>query len=440
MFWGFKRSRGLTALLCLCLILITIQGCYKDELEDLQNRVQELESVINGDLIITSQEQLNALKSRKIKTVVGKIEISGCANLLPLSYLETVKELYIDAEDLYAFKGLENLNSCDYLRIWNLSKFYDFNAFNGLTKVKNIDINIGASEFLIEGFENVGTDPDADVEGIRIGNYWNSKFTVSGFNNLSKVEYLDIYGGDVTLPGFEKLIWVSSLNIYANSATGLNNIAGLFDGNWIQINTSVPFSENFLSGIQYVDWLSLESQNITSLAEFNLNRIEKINGLDILWMYQLSDLTGIDFGSFDINYLHIYGCENLTNISALSTLKGSLEGLRFGGAGISSFEGLENITSIGSLQIEYCRNLKDISQLSSLNTSMYDLYILDNDSLTSLNGLQNVQAINYMYIYGNGQLDDWCAIKDIFDKVGYSYVSDNLVNPNSSADITGCDE
>ena len=82
--------------------------------------------------------------------------------------------------------------------------------------------------------------------------------------------------------------------------------------------------------------------------------------------------------------------------------------------------------------------MNDISALSSYSGEIEWLAII-NTGLASLTGLENITAFrDGIEIHHNLQLGDMCAIKDIFDEIRYKNISENLINPIESADISGC--
>jgi hypothetical protein len=146
------------------------------------------------------------------------------------------------------------------------------------------------------------------------------------------------------------------------------------------------------------------------------------------------------------------GLTDLTGLENISSLGGSLI---IGGAdpmgtnpGLINLSGLENLTSIdGDLRI-LCNpslaNLDGLRNLTSINGSLIigvlGISVWENDSLSSIIGLKNIDAgtITNLHIYNNPKLS-LCEVKSICDYLdmpnGEVIIGNNLAGCNSPEEV-----
>ena len=125
--------------------------------------------------------------------------------------------------------------------------------------------------------------------------------------------------------------------------------------------------------------------------------------IEIFGAHQYTEIVGsLKIGEpyFDTNIFDLSPLSTLTRISVPSSNPNLGTGrLRIHAPNITNLEGLNNITSLNGLAIEYCTNLEDISALSNLETiggtdnGWEFLSIVGNLSLESLEGLNNLESI-----------------------------------------------
>jgi N-acetylneuraminic acid mutarotase len=179
----------------------------------------------------------------------------------------------------------------------------------------------------------------------------------------------------------------------------------------------------------------------------NGGTINNLNGLNVLTsiggnfeidnVSPLVTLTGLDALTFIGGGLVINGTEitDLTGLSSLTYIGGCF---RIGSGGMSgvggnpyltSLTGIEALTTISDiLTIQRNPSLISLTGLSNL-ISVGGLIIIENNAITSLTGLDNIDegSIDYLGIYGNNSLAS-CDIQ------GICYY---LSNPNGSVNIFG---
>ena len=467
-----------------------IFSCNNDEIEDLNNRIKALElqkrdSVILGDLQISSQESMNIMAGRGITNILGTLYITNCVDLTPLSGLRSVEALYIELPDgLNSLNGLNDLTAVNYLDLdFNGGSDVDVSALNGLKSLNGI--SLGGNLPSISWFEDI-----TNLESLNI--YANTpSMTLSGFGNLvfANYIYIDNWDGNLDIQGFEKLTSVIDLSLHANTLNigGFNNIQSLsylnlggetlnFSGlngitsldHLFLLGTTVNISG--LNGIVSLNHLSLSAEdmdisglerlkNLQTLDVFAQNSVSGLNNLE-----RVDDYLYLSIGVYDefltglttVGFLNINNYSNnyypYTTSGTSSDIKSfedfgfsslqSIKGLTLDIPSLESIDGFDfSNSTLQEFSINNCPALADISALSTYSGSIEYLNI-NNTKLVSLNGLENVTGIDgFLSITSNAMLEDFCAIKDIFDltPVNQRYIQGNLLNPASAEDITGCE-
>jgi hypothetical protein len=275
------------------------------------------------------------------------------------------------------------------------------------------------------------------IEGILIIEYNKSLNSLSGLKNLTSVGGgFDIGENDALtdLTGLENLTYIggSGFGIYNNNAlTSLIGLSGLtsLPGNlFIQGNSSLDSLSGLVRLTTIGNGLDIDyNVSLTSLK--GLEGLTSIGGqLSITNNLALNSLSGLE-GLTSIKYGYfIEDNDSLRNLSGLSGLI-DLGGVNeiVGNDALISLKGMSSLTTIpGGLYIGGNSALPDLSGLESV-TSIGAMDIADNNSLTSLVGLENIDAgsIYYSSITGNRSLSN-CATQCIC-----SY----LTNPDGSYEI-----
>jgi hypothetical protein len=153
-------------------------------------------------------------------------------------------------------------------------------------------------------------------------------------------------------------------------------------------------------------WVDIGGDNITNLS--SLYGISSIENLTIRGNPSLHDLEGLG---------------SLNSISGNFTL-----GYWTGSNAIQSLSGLEGLTSIGeTFQLIYNYNLVNFTGLDNLQ-SVGDLYIYSNDSLQSLSGLENLATI-----HDNLEIKGTTKLNDISQLSNVTLVGDRIYFKNNEA-------
>lgn len=173
------------------------------------------------------------------------------------------------------------------------------------------------------------------------------------------------------------------------------------------------------------EFVRIQGSSITNLQGLqNITSID--NTLEITANPQLQNLQGLNNISY-IKNLRIMYNEGLSSLSGLSSLY-SVEMLEFQYLNnLTDFEGLNNLNSIR--YIAYIRNLNALNSLNGLNNLNNvgtELNISWNQSLTSIDAIENMQP-TYFVIQLNQNLSQ-CAIDTICRRIGIDPLSLSIIN------------
>ena len=474
-----KTLNYLTSFLIISVLVFSITSCNKDDIEDLEKRIAELEaitsvedSVLFSDLVISSQASMDIMAGRGITNILGMLTISNCTDLTPLTGLKSVEGLSIQIPaGLNSLAGLEGLTTLNFLELQIDNNSVNLSVLEGLESINNL--YLGGNVPSILAFPNItsmesmyidansasltlaGFDELMSINYLYVNNYAGSvdiggfaklksvsdlylganSLKISGFNSLISVNYLNLYGSSLNCSGLNGLTSLENLFLYGDNIdiSGFNGLTiltqlsfssvtldvtgftGLEKINYLEasiehgvnglnqiknvdhLNLNIGNSDNFLTGLVSVGHLNLFSyyertNGILSLADLGLTSLQSIGGLS-LDLKSIESLNGFDFSKSSLEYLDIYNGPKLTDISALTTYTGPMMYVNIYGTNLASLDGFDNVTSINTLAVS-----------------------------------------------NNTQLSNWCAIKDIFDDIpaNSQHINNNLLNPASSADITGC--
>jgi len=179
--------------------------------------------------------------------------------------------------------------------------------------------------------------------------------------------------------------------------------------------------------------------------------------IDVTNLNFLSGLTSV--GSIHINSGTNSSNTTLTNIEGLSNISGSLTGgiVINSCTNLSSLNGLQNITSLGSnlslVGNPALVNLTGLNGLTSLNNNssgtLGNIFMNNNSSLTSLDGLQNLTNLTKdnlantktgFAIYNCNSLTDISALGNINNAVVESIAISNNTSLNNCAIATVCNK
>ncbi|MDA9774196.1 hypothetical protein N9B82_04490 [Saprospiraceae bacterium] len=199
------------------------------------------------------------------------------------------------------------------------------------------------------------------------------------FNSQESIDQFLIDNPDLT-------VLDGSLHIEHTEKTPITNLDGFI--NLTEVVSSITIRDNSflenLSGLDNVYITPFNSGTSMEIMIFNNNSLSDISALTNKFTSLLNVHLnlGINPEIIDLNDLH-----NLETVGKLTL---------FGMNGLENLEGLSNLTAIAglgeeqSLQFMFNENLESLEGLTSLENVTGPMEILNNDVLTSLDGLENV--------------------------------------------------
>ena len=356
-----------------------------------------------------------------------------------------------------------------------IGAFGNITNLNGLSVITSIGgdllINRQTALFNLTGLENL------TMIGGDLSIYRNDTLiSLEGLNNLASIGgdlstgyYGSGYGGNQSLSSISALNNLTSIggSLIINSNPSLANLSGLnnitFLGGDLRIcGNSILASLSGLENITYVPGdMSIGSFHIGGYPMGNpsltsimaLSNLAHVDGdFEIRFNYALTSLTGLNnltsVGSLEI--YHNYSLSSLAGLENLNLVEGELS-LNYIDS-ITDLTDLNNLESIGGrLSIYVNDDLLNLSGLENINSIGGDVYLAYNYDLTSLTGLDNVTSINgQLRIYDNNSLTSLSGLNNIesssihdlhiYENESLSTcevqsICDYLVSPNGTIEI-----
>jgi len=393
-------------------------------------------NTIGGSLYLTNLNELTDITGLSgLTSIGGSLSVSNLAQLTSLTGLEGLNSveynLYIsDCNTLADLNGLSGLNSVGWdLKIGNLSELTDLSGFNNLTTVG------GCLEI---GYYQYGAST-GDF-GYEAGN--SELVNLGGFNNLVNLSCLKIaynYSLETcNAPFICNYLQNGGQSDIHDNASGCGSAAEVT----MSCQSDCPLGDIVFTLQQEVNDFAANYPNCTEIdgtvvisnaSNLNsLSQIERINGsLYITYNSQLTDLAGLEGlisigGTLHFEYLDqltsLIGLENLTTVGGNLTL-GLLNG-------ITDLTGLNSLNTIGGcLQVGFYFE-------DDFDTSSFP-YEAGNANLASLNGLDNLNSIGCLEIAYNPNLPICNApfICNYLQTGGQGNIYDNAPGCNSTTEI-----
>jgi len=272
------------------------------------------------------------------------------------------------------------------------------------------DVTIGGEGTNITNLN--GLSVITSIEG-KLEIVWNENLTnISGLNNLTFI------GGDIVFMKNELL----------TSLVGLENLAS--------IEGSIIIGD-YACGSTGIVW----STFLTCLT--GLDNITTIGGnLEIIGNLALTSLTGLDNVTSIEGDVYIDANNVLSSLTGLENLNSTGGGIDIGGIwpqsgnpSLTSLTGLDNLSSIGWFCLENNDSLTSLMGLNNLTSIGGNVWISDNDALTSLMGLENLTSIEgnlsigaeSFWVSGNHSLTSLTGLSNLVSIEGALGVHDNIV-------------
>ena len=360
-----------------------------------------------------------------LTTIGGYLRISVNDALTSLTGLENVVSIggYLEVREnnaLTSLSGLDNLTSIGgYLKIW------DNNNLTSLTGLENV-VSIGgylkiygnANLLSLFGLGNIEAGSITDL-------YIHNNPGLSSCHAQSICDFLSSPNG--------------TINIFDN-AEGCNNTYQVADACGLVFSSCLPEGITFTAQAQ-IDNFQINYPNCTEI-EGDVNIGGLYGGTDITNLNELSVITSIG------GKLEVVWNNNLTNLSGFSNLTFIGGDLVFKKNEImTSLVGLENLASVegsliiggpfsGSTGLTWGTFLTSFTGLDNITTIGGNLGIIENHALTNFMGLENVTSIGgELYIDWNSSLNSLTGLDNVTSIGGGFSVSDN----NVLTSLTGLD-
>jgi hypothetical protein len=379
-------------------------------------------SACSGDIVLKSQAEVNAFGNCEI--IDGNLMIVGddIIDLTPLSSIKEVKgNLNIwNNGNLTNLEGLNNLFSVGGLTLRSnphLENLLPLSNLSGdklahlvisknkeLLDLKGLEGITGLEQLFIEGNTYLTTLEGLDNLVVAEGNItiWRN----SSLLNLNALANLQSVGAAFTIEQNDKLSDLSALanlgpcrdlHVLTNASlldlSGLENISGLRD---------LTIAQN--NGLKNLDAFS----SLTSIS----------GELTVRGNPALTDCCGIQplLSSGNIGgpiniYFNPFSCNNEQNIldnCTATVCTGDVQ--MFSQAEVDAFQGCDIIEGILLINGD---DIIDLTPLSTIKEVTGNLYIYNNSSLTSLNGLNNLKKIGGLTISSNPLLESLIPLGNI---------------------------
>jgi hypothetical protein len=375
------------------------------------------EKTFDGNVVLTSQQQVDSFAAEHYTHINGYLMISGTVtDLTPLSDLvEVKKELRIwFTTDLLSLNGLQNLRAVNTYRMPDGISIHlndvlqNLNGLEGITTVYGsvgLMKNYGLTS--LEGFNNLKSVTSG---GVTIEDC--DKITdLQGLNNLESADGITIWSNDLltSIAALRKLSSAKSLNILQNtSLTQVLGLESLRTLKFLALFHNYNLSDvSGLRSLESIERVQIDSNKLTSLAGF-----ENVTAMQIL------DVTN---------------SSELADISALSALR-NINYIGFSKTALKDLKGLEGIANAYSVGVTDNNNLESLEGLNNIKRLESGLAVANNPKLTDIGALSNATSIEFrLYFAQNTSLSDFCPLKSALTS---TYTAE-LITENNAANPTG---
>lgn len=455
-----------------------VLGVSSDEFSNEINVSQTGVNTFIGDIIISTQEELEKWGNSQYEYIRGDVTIKAMSDIHSLALLnnkwkDISGELYINGEYLTSFEGLESLKSTGCITIDKFagkdfsglgalkevngffyvlgpcsqlhnfiglnqieliegefkisgapSDFNEFSSFEGLESLKSIGSNFYLnSDFRnLLSFEGLGT-----LQSIG-GNFWlqypsgTSFYSYDSLKSFEGLKSLKRINGEFHLAGsFDNLESFEGLENLEYIGVSLRLGSG-YDGDYSSYNSISSFKG--LSSLRYLGELIIESNNPNPDTIRSFKKFSSLSGLD-----NVTNLGGLvvavpGFSSFD-------SLSSITNseMKRISLWNSDVKDLAF----LSCVTQVKDYLTLGS-----CNYLKSIDGLKNF-TKAAEITIQTCERLTDIGAFCNLVSVQRLFIRGNTSLYDFSPLQQPFinNAVKYSVISGNGYNPSKEQIING---
>ncbi|WP_298327772.1 fibronectin type III domain-containing protein [uncultured Dokdonia sp.] len=249
--------------------------------------------------------------------------------------------------------------------------------------------------------------------------------------NGQEIHYNVYLGNEIVESG------TSNLSYFFNELSGITGYSGFIEAiNTDGLTTISDFSFQTGSKVLNDDVQLNNQQEVNSFAEEGINVINgrMLIGNNFGGISDVSDISNVSALVEVTGDLLIKGTqlENLFGLENIE-LSGNFSVLELtNNIALTETSGLENILRAHRLIISQNPVLTDITSLASINTIDQDIFMVLNETLTSLNGLQNITSVNEIEITSH---DNLTSLNGFPSDSSMSSVS--ISNNNSLTNLSG---
>lgn len=353
-------------------LLISIVACSSDanepenvipemempqEEDDMEEDMNE-ENVVQGDVLLTNQNEIDDFGMNNYTSVTGSVSIIYDENnpsgpeITSLASLNTIRSIggnmtLEDINDLQNLGGLENIEN-----IFGNIRIIGSTSLQNLNGIANTNFSNTLWLQSLPSIENIPNfDQITSLQILRINS--TALQALNAFNNVTEITgEISISGNNAldVISGFQRLEVAGNFRILGNSV--LDTISGFTDLH--TINGDIALGGNLVSNLNYL-------QNIQSGADSIV-----ISGDNSSETFDLS------------------GLQNLVSCKFLT----------FSNINITSLESLESLSEIIGLEISSCPNLTSLDGLENLGPNLNEpstiATFLQNENLTDFCAITNL--------------------------------------------------
>lgn len=395
-----------------------------------------LNKVYNGIVTLSTQQEVIDFGANHYNTINGDLDISGSVtDLTPLLGLVAINNAFnVKNSALVNFKGLDSLEATGV--VFPNGFFIEYNNdlvnFTGLGRLKSsrgvaqIDFNPA-----LQNMDGLDSYAAAGAGELRITD-------CGSLQNLNGLKELYFVGEDLYIDNDPVLTDVS----------GLSSLSSVY-GRIYFINDASLQNLHGLEGVRNPDGgVELDQDPVLSdiSALSNLESIPATSGIGALvlngdpMIKNLSPFSKLA----TVPNVTIDNCGGLVNLQGLGGLK-TVGFLEIDGdsalkdlSGLTSLKGLSRLTVTSNPLLV---SLHGLDALTSITTNGYSIIVSRNNSLVTLDGLENVsRADGSVQVLFDPVLTDFCPLKLLFNS-GYNQwflTQGDGSNPTQAQVVSGC--
>jgi hypothetical protein len=383
-----------------------------------------ISGTLDSNLAIAGDDISNLDSLASIHIINGNFSIGGVPSFLP----PMPGTMSIGNLILSDISGLSNIDS-----IYGDLEIKKNPLLNSLSDLLNLNDITGS--LIIE--DNDGLTSLHGLEGItRVGHWFsidnNDVLTdLSALQNIIEIDHFLFITNNTVLTDITGLLNIGTdyhdLIITGNPLLSMCSIESVC--NFLELDSVLVLIENNATGCNSIQQIEDACNGICSSGDITFTSQQEVDDFPSLH----PDCTEID-GALIVQGADITNLDSLAQITSCESL--ILGESAAGNPLLSNIDGLSNITNI-SVELRLMGNdaLSSIAALSFENTFIDGVYIIDNDALLSLEGLENLDTLNILSIKENDALIDLNGLNNL--SLIYLYII--IENNDALLNLSGLD-